>query len=127
MVGPDCTDPVPLINETWSSNPSNDSEFKISSGDEFFKMHDNNSNSMPVTISCINPIFVDQGANVDDGPIMSSKPAYSVSKLVEVRVVDFFGGLNLNKHTAVSFKEKGPTDGIHLERCSVHNSGVNKI
>ncbi|KAK8354325.1 hypothetical protein V6Z12_A05G215100 [Gossypium hirsutum] len=55
---------------------------------------------------------------------MSSKPAYSVSKLVEVRVVDFFGGLNLNKHTAVSFKEKGPTDGIHLERCSVHNSGT---
>ncbi|PPR93435.1 hypothetical protein GOBAR_AA27226 [Gossypium barbadense] len=127
VVGPDCTDPVPLINETWSSNPSNDSEFKISSGDEFFKMHDNNSNSMPVTISCINPIFVDQGANVDDGPIMSSKPAYSVSKLVEVRVVDFFGGLNLNKHTVVSFKKKGPTDGIHLERCSVHNSGVNKI
>ncbi|KAK8354326.1 hypothetical protein V6Z12_A05G215100 [Gossypium hirsutum] len=46
---------------------------------------------------------------------MSSKPAYSVSKLVEVRVVDFFGGLNLNKHTAVSFKEKGPTDGTKLK------------
>ncbi|KAH1096689.1 hypothetical protein J1N35_013610 [Gossypium stocksii] len=54
--------------------------------------------------------------NVDDGLTMTSKPASSMSNLVEVQATDSSGRLNRNKHTAVSFKEKGPADGVNKNR-----------
>ncbi|XP_040967364.1 uncharacterized protein [Gossypium hirsutum] len=68
-----------------------DSDFNFLTGDKLLKMHVNNSNSTPVNISCFNLIFVDQGANVDDGSAMTSKPASSKLNLVEVQDLGFIG------------------------------------
>ncbi|KAH1113813.1 hypothetical protein J1N35_007191 [Gossypium stocksii] len=50
----------------------------------------------------------------DGDPTLSTKPTSSLSELVEVQVVDSPGGLNPNKHTVVSFKEKDLVDSAQL-------------
>ncbi|KAH1046332.1 hypothetical protein J1N35_037116 [Gossypium stocksii] len=69
----------------------------------------------------------DQEVNVDDGLTMTSKPASLMSNLLDVQAADSSGGLNCNKHTAVSFKEKGPTDGVNKNQSTRKLMGGSRI
>ncbi|KAK5826009.1 hypothetical protein PVK06_020912 [Gossypium arboreum] len=82
-----------------------------------FKTLFNSSSLTPMTISCFNPVFVGQEENKENNVIMQSKPDSLVSEPIEFQVLDSLGGLNPNRHSDVSFKEKGPVDGIIQGGC----------
>ncbi|KAA3475693.1 Retrovirus-related Pol polyprotein LINE-1 [Gossypium australe] len=53
-----------------------------------------------------------------EGFLTSSEPVSTKESMAEVQMFDALGGPNNNRHTAVSFKEKGSTDGINKNRAS---------
>ncbi|KAK5785419.1 hypothetical protein PVK06_040003 [Gossypium arboreum] len=67
-----------------------------------------------------------KGANLNADSALTSKPISSVSKPIEVQVVNYSGDLSPTKHTAVTFKEKGSADGVNLEKVPLLNSGDSK-
>ncbi|KAK5833260.1 hypothetical protein PVK06_017080 [Gossypium arboreum] len=85
------------------------------------------SNLSPMKISCFNPIFVGQEASKENGAVMWTKSVLLVPEPIEVQDADSPGGLNPNRHTAVSFKEKGPAEGENSRRMHAPISGSTKI
>ncbi|KAK5840215.1 hypothetical protein PVK06_009102 [Gossypium arboreum] len=90
---------------------STDSGLNFKTVEGGFNIKDNISIPNSVINSCFNPVFVVHEVNVTDESSMVSKSATLMSDLVELQVTDSSGGSDQNKHTAVSFKEKGPATG----------------
>ncbi|PPR95640.1 hypothetical protein GOBAR_AA25035 [Gossypium barbadense] len=90
---------------------STDSGLNFKTAEGGFNIKDNISIPNSVINSCFNPVFVVHEVNVTDESSMVSESATLMSDLVELQVTDSSGGSDQNKHTAVSFKEKGPATG----------------
>ncbi|KAH1080237.1 hypothetical protein J1N35_019998 [Gossypium stocksii] len=106
---------IPLNN----SNPN----FSSSAGSIILNL--NFDNSSPFNNSHVNPIFDGQEESIEDGSKSQIKPNALVPKPIRVQVVDSSGGLNSNKHSAVSFNVKGTTEG-NISKSNVSYSSINK-
>ncbi|KAA3481487.1 reverse transcriptase [Gossypium australe] len=122
-----CTKPRLQNKESGGSSNLLIMFFNTSTGAESFKAPSNFSSLTPMSVSYFNPVFVGQEASEGDGSYMHTKADSSVSGLFEVHVADSPGGLNLNRHTTISFNEKGPAEGDQLRKINVPTSVVNKI
>ncbi|KAA3458339.1 reverse transcriptase [Gossypium australe] len=80
-------------------------------------LHGNNNTPQMSNISCLNPIFDDQGIREVEGFSTPPKIASTMDNMVEVHMNNI-GDPNNNKHTAVSFKERGLSNKMSKSRAS---------
>ncbi|KAK5831775.1 hypothetical protein PVK06_015574 [Gossypium arboreum] len=62
-----------------------------------------------------------------DGSNMQTKSNSSVPELFDIQVADSSGGLNSNRHTAISFNEEGTVGGDLIRKINVSPSGVSTL
>ncbi|KAH1048051.1 hypothetical protein J1N35_038835 [Gossypium stocksii] len=113
--------------ETGSfSNSITDPDFNFLPNKILINKLNSNFNSNPVNFLCVNPIFVEQGGK-EDMDVASNLKSFSLGpELVVLNIADFSESLCPNKHSAVSFKEKGQDIDINLQRASSLISSGNK-
>ncbi|KAA3475084.1 LINE-type retrotransposon LIb DNA, Insertion at the S11 site-like protein [Gossypium australe] len=128
MLGSSCAGPSLQNKKTGGFyNLLNTIALKNSTGAESTKSSSNFSSLSPMKISCVNPVIVGQEESEGDGSNMQPKSNSSVPEPFNIQVVDSSGGLDTNRHTAVSFNEKGPAWRDLLRKNNEPSSGGNKI
>ncbi|KAA3487184.1 reverse transcriptase [Gossypium australe] len=112
-----CTDPNIQINEVGDSTKffnmpviNNLSDARSS------KLPSNCSNLNSINFSYFNPVFVGQEESEGDVPNKHTKNESSALDLGGTQDAESHGGLNPNRHTAISFKEKEKIGGDHSSR-----------
>ncbi|KAA3453419.1 reverse transcriptase [Gossypium australe] len=84
----------------------------------------NNGTLSFIQNSCTNPIYDFQVLSANGGQVMADNSGTPMPSMPEAKSGVPIIDLNSNKHTAVSFKEKGPVDGAIKNRSSGKSMGT---
>ncbi|KAH1047387.1 hypothetical protein J1N35_038171 [Gossypium stocksii] len=123
VVFPSCEPTFQTKDAGGSSNLESDFVFNKLNDARCSDLIPNCSNSTSMNISCFNPIFVGQEVNKGDALILHGHVDPLMSELVDIQVTDASGGLNSQRHTVVSFNEKGSVGGIQIRKNNESNNG----